>query len=752
MQLEAPASDLERRKQVRLRLRGDLSITPQKYEGRTYYVVKDPVSLRYYRFTEQEHFLLEMMVDGRHTLDEAQKAFEERFRPDRMELEDVESFGHQLLTAGLVQNESPGVGKLLYERHRKRRRNEWIQTLTNILYIKIPLFDPERLLGRMAPYCRFIFTPWFALFSVVFILSAILLVLTHFQTFRDRLPSFHEFFSFRMMIYLWAALGVVKIIHEFGHGISCKTFGGEVHEMGLLFLCFSPAMYCNVSDAWILPSKWQRMIIGFAGIYVELMIAALATFIWWNSPGQPFLNNMALSLMVVCSVSTVVFNGNPLMRYDGYYVLSDWLEIPNLRDRSNRFLKWLVTEYCLGIEQDSQPYMARGRQLLFVAYAVISYIYRWVITFIILAVIATFLKPYKLQVISNMLALAAAASMVGWPLYRLGRSLHRRGRLPDMKPVRTTVSATVVAVLLLVFFFVPLPVYFNQVRQTGLVQVRPDALTPVHLKVPGILEKLHVREGQRVEKGAVLATFTSLDLQQQEAAARAEYNIRHRMVETYKAQLEDVSDPEAIRKLELAKAKAQGDLDEAQQKLREIQEMARLGLQLIAPRAGIVMGLPQMDDIGKRFLRDQTTPFCLIGDPTQLRVLVPVTPDDYELIRANRKRQRVSGRELAVTIRVQGLGGRTWEGRLSQLPESEAKEVPAALSSRAGGPLAVKAGSAAGQLTPQNQVYLIGVDFLQADPAICPGQLARVKIHTSSHSLAWWTWRALSRTFDLGLL
>ena len=121
-----------------------------------------------------------------------------------------------------------------------------------------------------------------------------------------------------------------------------------------------------------------------AGIYVELVIAAIATFVWWNTPTQPFINNLALSLMVVCSVSTVVFNANPLMRYDGYYVLADWLEIPNLRERSNRFLSNLVLEHCLGIEVQPEPYMDLWRRILFVVYAIVSYIYKWVVTFGIL--------------------------------------------------------------------------------------------------------------------------------------------------------------------------------------------------------------------------------------------------------------------------------------------------------------------------------------------------------------------------------
>src|SRR5260370_36159309 len=178
MDKPAAASELERRKQVKLRLRGDLSIAPQKYEGRTYYVVKDPVSLRYYRFKEQEHYLIQLM-DGSYTLDEAQKEFEKRFRPERLTLEDLEGFAQQLLSAGLAQNESPQAGKQLFDRRKKRRRSEWMQTLTNILYIKIPVYDPDKLLIRMLPYLRWIFTITFLSVSIAVMLAAILLVATH---------------------------------------------------------------------------------------------------------------------------------------------------------------------------------------------------------------------------------------------------------------------------------------------------------------------------------------------------------------------------------------------------------------------------------------------------------------------------------------------------------------------------------------------------------------------------------------------
>jgi putative peptide zinc metalloprotease protein len=749
MERQVPASDLERRKQVRIRLRSDLNIAPQKYEGRTYYVVKDPVSLRYYRFEEQEHFIIEMM-NGAATLDETQKEFEKRFRPKRLTLEDLEGFAQQLLTAGLAHNESPQAGTQLYERRRKRKRSELMQMLTNILYIKIPIYDPDKLLARMVPYLGWIFTTWFFTLSVGVMLAAALLVASHFETFRDKLPAYHEFFNLKTVVYLWAALGVVKVIHEFGHGLSCKTFGGEVHEMGALFLCLSPCLYCNVSDAWTLPNKWKRIIISFAGIYVELIIAALATFVWWNTPSQPFLNHLSLSLMVVCSVSTVVFNANPLMRFDGYYVVADWLEIPNLRDRSNRFLKQLAQEYCLGVEVPPEQYMTMGRKVLFVSYALISYVYRWVITFSILFFLSRFLKPYKLEVISGMLAMAAAGSMVGWPLYRMGKAIHKRGRLPDMKSRRVTASAIVLATAVLFFFLVPMPV--SRVRQTALVQVRPQSIAKVSVPMPpggeGVsLEKLYVRDGQRVEPNEILAEFSSMDVENQLTQAETEFRIRDNQLKSLDQQLEATTDPGrrneikgSIEATKSERTKYWGDMNAYQAAIERFV--------LRAPHGGVVMSPPKVDQIGRLWERDQSVPLCSIGDPKELQLLMPVSPTDYRLL----KTDLAENPDLSVTVRVQGRAEVTWKGRVHQVFDSEAKEVPPQLTSKFGGPLAVKPSPQQNTYQPQAQQFLVVVYFLKSDDYIEPGTLAQVKIHCRWRSCAWWVWRSISSLFDLGLM
>jgi putative peptide zinc metalloprotease protein len=766
MKNPTPASDLERRKQVKVRLRGDLVIAPQKYEGRTYYVVKDPVSLRYYRFKEHEHFVIQHM-DGDTSLDDAQKAFEKQYRPERMKLEDLEAFAQQLINAGLAQNESPQAGKLLFDQRRKRKRNEWLQTLTNILYIKIPLFDPDKILTKMVPYTRWIFTMPFLLASIGVMLWAILLVATHFDAFLDKLPYSGNFFTFRNfasfaaqnLAYMWVGLAVVKVIHEFGHGLSCKMFGGEVHEMGLLFLVLSPAMYCNVSDAWTLPNKWQRIIISAAGIYVELIIAAIATFVWWNTPSHPtFLgidvNSMSLSLMVLCSISTVLFNANPLMRYDGYYVLADWLEIPNLRDRSNRFLKNLVLEFCLGVEVQPEPYMELSRKILFVTYAIVSYVYRIWVTYYIIVFLYSFLEPYRLQVVSEMLAWGAAGSLIGWPLFRLGKNLHKRGRLPDMKPLRVTITSTVVALFVLFVFLVPLPV--SRVIQTGAVELQPDPNQPddaakVFVPFPAILESLgpRTKDGQEVQEGELLAVFRSHDLQEKLDEAQSEINIRRDSINAATSQRHERLDPEERNTVQTTLATARGELAAFQRQV-DIYKKSLNQLILRAPRSGIIMSPPHPDEVGKLWEKEQNIPFCTIGDPSKLRVVVPLSPSEYRLLKRDRDKLLKDGKDLEVTLRIHGRETKTWSGKVVRLPESAAKYIPAALSNKCGGPVATKPSVRPDVFEPLSQQYLVYIEIQDLDTAIRPGLMAQAKIHCKYRTLAWWAWHSISEAFNLG--
>lgn len=750
-----PASELERRKKLRIVLRPDLDIEEHRYEGRKFYVVKDPVSLRYYRLKDNERFLLKYM-DGKRTLEEAQKAYEREYRPERLKLEDLESFAQQLIQAGLALNDSPRAGKQLYEQKSKRTRREWMQTLTNILYIKIPVFDPERVLTAMLGWLGFIFTWWFFLFSLVVMGAAILLITVHFDTFYRKLPDYHEFFSFKTVVYLYISLAVVKVIHEFGHGLSCKRFGGEVHEMGFLLMCFSPALYCNVSDAWVLPSKWHRIIISAAGIYVELIIAAIATFVWWYTPTQPFINNLALSLMVVCSVSTVVFNANPLMRFDGYYVLADWLEIPNLREKANRYLSNLFSQVCLGIEVPPEEYMATGRKVLFISYAIVSYIYRWVVTFGILILFQSFLKPYKLEILGNILTLAAIGSMTIWPAYNMGKNIYKRGRLPDMKRNRVLITTAVGVVILLFLFLVPVPI--SRVRGLALVQSDPAFSSAVSPRRAALLAESRFRAGDTVREGEVLATFTNPDLAKQLAEAETKLETSVSQVRFLESQLSTSNDETEKNRLKSQLTEARGEEIKARTERDTLKKREEEDLVLLSPRGGVIGQAPRRDDLGKlvegALDQPNTTPLFTIHEPGKLRLCMPLETSEYNQLRASYEPTRMGKRPpLDVVIRIHGHGNRTWKGTIVRLEESEAKFVPPMLSSRSGGPVAVKAPTAKSPgLVPQAQHFLVYIDIDNDDDTIVVNSMAQVKIYLQPETCAWWVWRKLNDLLNLRLM
>lgn len=739
---------VERRKAVRLKVRPDLQITEQRYEGKVFHVVKDPVCLRYYRFNKQEFHVFHLF-DGDHTMEQVKNEFEDEFKPHRLEYSDLEGFARQLITAGLVQSETTGTGKHLFQRRAKQRRMKRLAAFTSILYWKIPVFDPDRILNVMIRYLWWIFTIPFFVASVGLMLAAAFHVMIHFDAFYAKLPAYHEFFHFHNFLYMWISLGVVKIIHEFGHGLSCKAFGGECHEMGILLMCLSPALYCNVTDAWTISDKWKRIIISFAGIYVELIIAAIATFVWWYTPDKPYVNNIALCLMTLCSVSTFVFNANPLMRFDGYYIMADWLEIPNLRDRSNRFITNLFLEKALGVEVPPEQYMAPGRKVLFVLYAITSWVYRWVITFSIIWFLADFLGP-KLKIISHMIAIMSLASMFVWPVYRMIKNITRRGRLPDMKRNRVWITSFVILSLLAVFFFLPLPV--SRVKETALVGVDPSHSVSVGLPEPATLVAVEVEEGQQVKQGQLLIRFRSSALTEEIEQAVARQQEAAQVATDLRNQLESQPNlpPASRNTLRENEATAHAKAATFELQVQTLRQRAADLFEVRAPRDGVAMGVPKRSEIGKYFDRNylNAQPLITIGDPSRLQLKVPVNPNEFRLM----KDDLTALGSLDVSIFVTGRTDHIFKGTVKRLPDSDAKQVPIGLTQRGGGPLAVKqAGEKGEETVPVAQTYVVEVEVHEPNGAIQPGALVKAKVHCRWQTGWWWVKRSIATALDIGL-
>ncbi|MDY0171104.1 MAG: PqqD family protein, partial [Thermoguttaceae bacterium] len=234
-----------------IRKRPDLSARRQTYLGRSYWVVKEPVGLNYYRFQDEEFAILNML-DGEVSLDEIKRRFEAEFPPQKITLEELQQFLGMLHRSGLVIASVPNQGRQLHKRRDERRRKEFIGAISNILCIRFKGFDPERILNWLYPKVAWAFNRWIFALSLMLMVSALTLLIVQFDVFRSRLPGFYQFFSPTNALLLALTLGVTKIFHEFGHGLTCKHFGGECHEMGVMILVLTPCLYCNVSDSWML--------------------------------------------------------------------------------------------------------------------------------------------------------------------------------------------------------------------------------------------------------------------------------------------------------------------------------------------------------------------------------------------------------------------------------------------------------------------------------------------------------------------
>lgn len=706
------------RRKIKVRRRPDLTIKDVRYGGQTYYVVKDPISLRYYRFREEELFLLNQF-DGKNTLDDIRHEFVEHFRPQRISVQDLEKFTGQLLQSGIATTDTPMLGQRLYERYRKQKLQKIKQFALNILYIKLPVFDPERLLTRLLPHTRFLFTIPFFLLAASAGLAALMLMLVNWNTFIGKLPTYHEFFTWRNLLYLWGTLAIVKVLHEFGHGLACKRFGGEVHEMGFLFLVLTPCLYCNVSDAWMLPSKWHRAIIGAAGMYVELILSTMFVFVWWfTEPG--LLHNLALSIVFICSVSTVVFNANPLMRFDGYYILSDLIEIPNLRERSNKYLGNLASRFFLGADAIVDPYMPKRGRAFFAAYAISAYVYRWMVTIAILWFLYTFLKPYKLGSVSAMLGTGAAISMAVLPVWQIIKFLRERWRSLNVSTPRLVVTLIGTGVAIAAILFIPFPM-----RIDAPMILQPKDATTVYVQLPGRLTDLNVKDGDAVTSGTILARQIDPELDKLHARARLDYEHFQHAQRVFLAagQLGKAGESQ------LRAETAQQHVSSLAEDLRKLSIVAPVGAQ------GVVFSPPKPQDIGRLLKPGQV--FCQIGDPQRLEAYIVVPHSDTSLLHPGQR----------VWLKLAGHVGGILEGTVERVSITELEHLPAALSNKSGGEVPTTTDEITHQEKPLFKSYSVVVFVDNPDRTLAPGIRGVARIDVGWRSLWWRTLRLLQQTF-----
>ena len=402
------------------RLSSGVRVYRQHFRGQMWYVLENPSNNKYSRISDEAYRFIGML-DGRRTVSEVWRICNEQLADRAPTQGEVIRLLGQLYSVNLLHADLPPDSESLFNRYRKRVGREVRGQLMNLLFIRIPLIDPDHFLERWVSVFGRLFN-WFGLVLWSILMATGLYFVV--GNIRELFRQSSDVLDPDNLILLYLSFVLIKIFHEFSHSFACKKFGqlnqsgGQVHTMGVMFLVFFPLPYMDASSAWAFRNRWHRAIVGMAGVMAELSAAAVAAIIW-SSTSTGTLHIIAYNVIFVASVSTLLFNGNPLLRFDAYYVLSDLLEIPNLGQRSRNYLYYLVKRYCWGLRRAQNPAYTYGERVWFVFYGIASVAFRIFICIRILL----FLNDRLPEELSILVPLFAFSAIVAWVFVPVGKFL-----------------------------------------------------------------------------------------------------------------------------------------------------------------------------------------------------------------------------------------------------------------------------------------------------------------------------------------
>ncbi len=725
-----------------VRKRPDLTAARHHYQGQGYWVVKEPVGLQYFRFHDEEYFILGLL-DGHVSLQQIKDGFEQRFAPQKITFGDLQQFIGMLHRSGLVLSNSPGQGKSLRERGRVKKNKELMGKVSNIFAVRFRGIDPEKILNGLLPWFGWVFTVPALIFFAGLFLAASLLLASQYETVYAKLPTFQQFFAADRWVILAATMAIVKVIHEFGHGLSCKKFGGECHEIGFMLLVFTPCLYCNVSDSWMLPNKWKRVWIGAGGIYVELILASIAAFVWFSTESGTTINDLCLNMMFLNVVSTVLVNGNPLLRFDGYYILMDYLEIPNLRQKATEVLKRWFQKTCLGLELQDDPFLPQRNRLFFGLFTIASVIYRWVVVFSIVWFVMQVLEPYGLQALGRILAVAGFSGLIAQPVIQTFKFIRTPGRLSKVKRKPLLITLAITGAVLAAVAYIPYPRHID-----AAFEIRPSRAGAVYAGTQGrIAETRPV--GTLVSVGDTIAKLQNeeleyklTDLRGREAVAEVQLqNLKRRSFddETLAAQVE------TQREL-LASIRSM--IDKAEVELSRLTITARHAGYVLPPpdrkeppgddgRLPGWTGTPLEDkNLGAMLTPDDL--ICEIGNPDAFEAVLIIDQGDRQFVRPQQK----------VDLLLDAMRLKPFDGVVGEISTQPVTSTSASLGSQTGGDLQTEIDPQTGQMKPRSVSYQARVDVGDVGFPLRPGYRGSAKVHVAPMSAGARLWRLIITTFN----
>ncbi|HVT87282.1 MAG TPA: efflux RND transporter periplasmic adaptor subunit [Tepidisphaeraceae bacterium] len=494
------------------KLRGTAQISRQYYRGERWYVVRDAACNQFHRLSDAAYRFVGLL-DGRRTVGEAWELVGGTLADDAPTQPEVIQILSQLYAANLVETDIPPDATVLLRRHKKQTQRKLQGRLMNVLFPRIPIWDCDMFLCRWMPLVKQFFSRLGAIIWLVVVGIAIAALLPHWMDLRIAARDAIDVSKNpENVFWLWAVFVLIKFIHECGHAFACRRFGGEVHEMGIMFLVFVPTPYVDASTAWAFPNKWARMFVGAAGMIVELFVAALCAFVWLAThESGSFISQLAYNAMLIASVSTVVFNANPLLRYDGYYILSDFLEIPNLQMRSREYLVGLIKRHVFRIKHQ-QPLPPVGQRVLLLLYGICSNIYRVFVGLMIILVVTD-----RVPVLGVLMAIGGMITWAVVPVVKLFKYLTIDPELHRKRGRGWAFSGAVAALVFVLVGYIRFP---RSIYASGIVL--PEKHEVLYASSPGWVTQIVAKDGAKLKKGDVILVCRDVDLDTEVAAAEAE--------------------------------------------------------------------------------------------------------------------------------------------------------------------------------------------------------------------------------------
>lgn len=587
------------------RLRKHTQIHRHDYRGRIWFILQDHATGRSHRLSPAAYRLVALMNGSRSVQQLWDLANEQLSDRAPTQDETIRLLGQLHAADAMICDATPD-SRELFRRHQRHERMKVKQKIWSPLAVRIPIWDPDRFLAATLPLVRPLFGWTGLLLWLVVVAIGVVLAVMHFGAITDNI--FDRALTPRNLLVLWLVYPVVKALHELGHGYAVKIRGGEVHEIGIMLLVLIPVPYVDASAASGFRSKHQRMLVGGIGIMVELALASLALIVWLNAEVGP-VHAIAYNVMLIGGVSTLLFNGNPLLRFDGYYVLADWLEIPNLGSRANKHLGYLAEKYAFG-STDAEPVTRLAwERFWFVAYGIAAFVYRLFIMFAIILYIGG-----KFLIVGVLLAIWAIVTQALVPISKGVKFLTTSHKLKTNRVRAAAVTTGALGGLGLLLFVVPFP---HRTIVDGVTW--PSERSQIRVQTDGFVAGIPKGSRARATAGEpVLVAEDPFLLARAELLAAQIRGLRIQrtaMDRQDRVQAQLVAEEITAARAELARTKEQ-----------------IAGLTVRAPRDGVVV-LANEQDLPGRFLRKGALIGYVVDRTDALTLRVMVNQDDVGLVR-----------------------------------------------------------------------------------------------------------------------